>query len=201
MANLADRIATGTLIASIEMVLSSREDVPGIRRAKERGLPVLVLPRRLFVRGDVFDVVAFTSMATRVLEPLDVDLIALAGFMSKLDPALMDRYPVVNVHPALLPNHGGPGMYGHHVHQAVLAAGEPETGCTVHFVDPEYDAGPIIAQMRVPVLEGDTPDSLAERVQQAERQLYPEVIGAIAAGRVRVEKGLVIVRPHPRVGA
>ena len=75
-------------------------------------------------------------------------------------------------------------MYGHHVHEAVLAAGETESGCSVHFCDPEYDHGPVLAQRRVPVLSGDTPDTLAERVQAAERELYPEVIGRIAAGRV-----------------
>ncbi|MBM3286488.1 MAG: phosphoribosylglycinamide formyltransferase, partial [Candidatus Eisenbacteria bacterium] len=114
-------------------------------------------------------------------------------FMSQIGPALLDRYAALNIHPALLPRHGGTGMYGHHVHEAVLAAGDAESGCTVHFLDPDYDHGPILAQRRVPVLLDDTPDTLAERVQEAERELYPEAIGLIAAGRVRVDAGRVLV--------
>jgi folate-dependent phosphoribosylglycinamide formyltransferase PurN len=87
---------------------------------------------------------------------------------------------VLNIHPALLPRFGGRGFWGHHVHEAVLAAGVTESGCTVHLVDTEYDHGPIVAQRRVPVLPGDTPDTLAERVGVAERELYPHVIQQVA---------------------
>jgi folate-dependent phosphoribosylglycinamide formyltransferase PurN len=128
-----------------------------------------------------------------MISPVAVDLIVLAGFMSRLATAIFDRHPVVNIHPALLPRYGGKGMYGHKVHEAVLAAGDCESGCTVHFVDPEYDHGPIIAQQRVPVLQDDTPETLAERVQEAERELYPEAIGLIAAGRVQVRGGEVVI--------
>ncbi len=193
MANLADRIAAGRLAARIHLVLSSRDRIPGLERARERGLPVLVLPRRVFVRDESFDHEAYTEALLRLIVPLSIDLIVLAGFMSRLAPALFERFPVVNVHPALLPRFGGPGMYGRHVHEAVLASGERESGCTVHFVDPEYDHGPIVAQRRVPVLQDDTPESLAERVQAAERELYPEAIGWIAAGRVRFEDGRAVV--------
>lgn len=194
MANLADRIREGRLDARIHLVVSSRDRVPGIGRAEERGLPVVVLPRRLFVREGQFDHDAYTAALVRSIAPLPVHLIALAGFMSRLGTALFEHHPVVNVHPALLPRFGGAGMYGHHVHEAVLAAREPESGCTVHFVDPEYDHGPILAQRHVPVLSDDTPDTLAERVQAAERELYPEAIGWIASGRVRIEDGQLVVR-------
>jgi phosphoribosylglycinamide formyltransferase-1 len=195
MANLADEISAGCLNAKIELVVSSRGRAAGLDRARERGLPVFVHPRRSFVREEVFDRDAYTGELLQKLEPLPVDLIVLAGFMSQLGAALFPRYPVVNVHPALLPRFGGKGMYGHHVHEAVLAAGERESGCTVHFVDPEYDHGPILAQRTVPVLPDDTPDTLAARVQAKERELYPEAISWIAAGRVRVDGGRIVVDP------
>lgn len=197
MANLADRIREGKLDARIEIVVSSRPGVPGLERARDRGLETLILARKGFVGADgVFDCAGYTERLMEALAPLRIDLIVLAGFMSRLGPALFDCYPVVNVHPALLPRYGGAGMYGHHVHEAVLAAGERESGCSVHFVDPEYDHGPVIAQRRVPVLAGDTPDSLAERVQEAERALYPEVIGWIGSGRVRIEGDRAVVTPE-----
>jgi formyltetrahydrofolate-dependent phosphoribosylglycinamide formyltransferase len=195
MANLADSIRAGRLDARIHLVVSSRDSVPGLERARERSLPALVLARRGFILHEVFDHDAYTAELLERLRVLPIDLVVLAGFMSRLGNALFERYPVVNVHPALLPRHGGQGMYGRHVHEAVIAAREPESGCTVHFVDPEYDHGPILAQRRVPVRADDTIDTLAERVQAAERQLYPEAIGWIAAGRVRVGAGGVQVLP------
>ncbi len=193
MANLAGRIAGGGLSAEIAIVVSSRVGAAGIERAERLGLPTVVIARKAHVHDGGFDVEGYTSALLRRIEPLGIDLVALGGFMSRLAPTLFDRYAVVNVHPALLPRFGGPGMYGHHVHEAVLAAGETESGCTVHFCDPEYDHGPIIAQRRVPVLPGDTPETLAERVQYAERELYPEAIGWIAAGRVRIEGARAVV--------
>ena len=118
------------------------------------------------------------------MDQAEAHLVLMAGFMRywRLPPRWQGR--VLNIHPALLPRFGGRGMYGGHVHAAVLAAGERESGCTVHLVDLEYDHGPIVAQRRVPVLPGDTPDTLADRVQAAERELYPEVVQAV------VERGL-----------
>ena len=193
MVNLADAIRAGSLDARIEIVVSSREGVPGIEKARERGLRTQVLARKAFVQGGVFDHDAHTKALIDLLGPLGIDLIVLGGFMSRLGRALFERYPVLNVHPALLPRYGGAGMYGHHVHEAVLAAGDPESGCTVHFADPEYDHGPILAQRRVPVRSDDTPVTLAERVQAAERDLYPVAIGWIAEGRVRIVGGKIVV--------
>jgi phosphoribosylglycinamide formyltransferase 1 len=193
MANLADRTQTGGLDASIELVVSSQDRVAGLDQAQRRRVPAIVLPRRAFVKDGVFDRESYTEVLIRMITPVAPDLIVLGGFMSQLAPALFERYAVVNIHPALLPRHGGKGMYGRRVHEAVLAAGECETGCTVHFVDPEYDHGPILAQLRVPVLQDDTPETLAERVQAAERELYPEAIGLIGAGRVHVRGTEVVI--------
>ena len=195
MANLADTIRAGRLDARVEIVVSSREGVEGIERALARGLEARVLARKDFLRDGRFDPDAYAAALIELLSPRAIHLVALGGFMSRIGRAFFDLHPVVNVHPALLPRFGGAGMYGHHVHEAVLAAGERESGCTVHFADPEYDHGPILAQRRVAVLPGDTPDTLAERVQAAERELYPEAIGWIAAGRVRIEGDRARVDP------
>lgn len=195
MANLADRISAGKLDAKIELVVSSRRKAAGLDRARERGIAVHVLPRKRFVEEKVFDEDAYTAELLLKLEPLAIDLVVLGGFMTKLGTAIFHEYPVVNVHPALLPRFGGKGMYGHHVHEAVLAAGEKESGCTIHFVDPEYDHGPILAQRKVAVFPDDTPDTLADRVMATERELYPEAISLIAAGRVRIDGGRVVVNP------
>jgi formyltetrahydrofolate-dependent phosphoribosylglycinamide formyltransferase len=195
MANLADAIRAGRLDASVEIVVCSRDGVEGIERARARGLETRVLARKDFFRGGRFDPDAYATALIELLSPRAVQLVVLGGFMSRIGRAFFDLYPVVNIHPALLPRYGGAGMYGHHVHEAVLAAGEKESGCTVHFADPEYDHGPILAQRRVAVLPGDTPDTLAGRVQAIERELYPEAIGWIAAGRVRIEGGRARVDP------
>jgi folate-dependent phosphoribosylglycinamide formyltransferase PurN len=120
------------------------------------------------------------------------DLVCLAGFLFlwRIPEPFIGR--VINIHPALLPEFGGKGMYGHHVHEAVLTAGRKESGCTVHFCDNQYDHGPIILQRRVPVLPGDTPDILAARVFEQECIAYPQAVQLIAEGRVRLEDGVVM---------
>ena len=112
-----------------------------------------------------------------------VDFVVLAGFMSKIPDALLDAFPdrVVNIHPALLPKFGGKGMYGHHVHEAVLAAGETESGITIHQVNAHYDEGKILFQATCPVLPADTPDTLAQRVHQLEYAHYPQVVEQLLA--------------------
>ena len=117
----------------------------------------------------------------RLLAPLvqsEADVLCLAGYLKKLGPGIIQRYRgrILNIHPALLPKYGGAGMYGHFVHEAVLKAGEKESGCTVHVVDEEFDHGPILAQARVPVLPGDDANKLAARVLEQEHKLYPKTI-------------------------
>ncbi len=176
LANLIARRRDGRLRnVDLCLVVSSRPDVTGVEIARQADLPVEVVRRR-----DFPDEPAFSLALTRAIERGNVDLVVMGGFLRlwQLPPAWQGR--VLNIHPALLPRHGGRGLYGHRVHEAVLAAGERESGCTVHLVDHQYDHGPIVAQRRVPVLPGDTPESLAARVGCSERELYPEVLQAVA---------------------
>lgn len=184
--NLFEKREAGRLSVDIVAVLSSRADAYGLERARRRGVPALTAERRRFLSTEEFSQAVFGAIA-----PYKPDLICLAGFMSRLRIPREYEGRIVNVHPALLPAFGGKGLYGHHVHEAVLRAGCKLTGCTVHFVDNEYDHGPIIAQKEVPVLQDDTADTLAARVQAAERDIYPKAIQLYAEGRLRVEKGIV----------
>jgi formyltetrahydrofolate-dependent phosphoribosylglycinamide formyltransferase len=193
MVNLEQHIRRGEVPAEIAVVVSSRKKVLGLERAAELGLQTRVLTRKPFKSDGAFDEQAYSAALVELLEPFDPQLVVMAGFMTRLTAPLIGRWLVVNVHPALLPMFGGDGFYGHHVHEAVLAAGVKVTGATVHFADLEYDHGPIIAQEPVAVREDDTADSLAARVQEAERRIYPRAIALFAQGRLRVEGGRVRV--------
>ena len=187
--NLIDRITAGTLNARIGVVISSRPDVYGVERAKAAGLPVRVVIRKEFASAE-----AFSDQIFAECQAAGVDLVCLAGWLQLLhvQPAWEGR--VMNIHPALLPKYGGRGMYGRHVHTAVLAAGETESGCTVHFVNNEYDAGPVILKKTCPVIAEDTPESLAARVFGVECDAYPAAIAAYAQGRVRLADGRAVWR-------
>ncbi len=187
LVNLADRIAGGDLPAEIAVAVSSRKKVLGLERAWERSIPTEILTRKAFTRDGRFDAEAYSTAMTALLEPFAPDLVVLAGFMTRLTEPLLSTYDVVNVHPALLPLFGGPGLYGHHVHEAVLAAGVKLTGATVHFADEKYDHGPIILQEAVEVDQDDTPDTLAAKVQAAERRIYPRAIALYAKGLLKRE--------------
>jgi formyltetrahydrofolate-dependent phosphoribosylglycinamide formyltransferase len=162
--------------ARVVLVLSNRPDAGALARARAHGVPAEVL-------ADSGDPAEWLSR----LEQRRVDLVVLAGYLRLVPADVIERYRdrIVNVHPALLPAFGGAGMYGHRVHEAVLASGARESGATVHLVDEVYDRGPVLAQARVPVLPGDTPDRLAARVLAVEHRLLPAVVlAAAAAGRV-----------------
>jgi phosphoribosylglycinamide formyltransferase-1 len=174
--NLIARIGDGRLRGvQIGLVISSRSSVGGVDIARAAGLPLAVIRRK-----DQPDDDAFSAAIAAALDRAGIDLVVLGGFLCfwRLPPQYEGR--VLNIHPALLPRFGGKGFYGHRVHEAVLAAGVAESGCTVHLVDNQYDHGPIVAQSRVPVRPDDTPDTLAERVGIAERELYPRVIQQVA---------------------
>lgn len=187
--NFVERIASGALPARIEVVLASRADVLGLERARSAGIPAVAVPRK-----DYSDTDAFNDALHGQLAPYRPDLVLLAGFLSPFQMRGTYGGRVMNVHPALIPAFSGKGFYGHHVHEAVLAAGVRLTGCTVHFADDEYDHGPIILQRTVPVLDDDTPETLAARVQLVEREAYPEAVRLYAEGRLRVEGRRVRIR-------
>ena len=186
--NLHARIASGDLDARIAGVIASRP-CRGAEWAVRVGLPCEIIRR-----ADHGDVDAFSAAVTGAVDGAEEDLVVLAGYLQlwRFPRAYDDR--VMNIHPALLPSFGGRGMWGHHVHEAVLAAGCKVSGCTVHFCDHQYDTGPIIVQRCVEVLEGDTPDTLAARVFEQECIAYPEAVRLFAEGRLRIDGRLVHVR-------
>ncbi len=171
---LLDRLQ-GAEPARVVLVLSNRADAGGLERARKAGIPAEVL-------ADPSDASEWITRLGR----RDVDLLVLAGYLKLVPPGVVQKLAgrIVNVHPSLLPQFGGPGMYGRRVHEAVLASGAPESGPTVHLVDEVYDRGEILAQRRIPVMPGDTPELLAARVLEAEHRLLPDVVLAAArAGR------------------
>jgi len=180
--NIIDRIEEGTLDASVVCVVGSKADAYGLERAAKHGIPHVAVVRKSFT-----DSAAFNRALWAEISKYEVDLVVLAGFMCWLEvpDAFVNR--MMNVHPALIPAFCGKRMYGHHVHEAVLDYGAKVSGATVHFVDQHYDHGPVILQEAVPVLDDDTPDSLADRVQAKERELYPRAIQLFAEGRLRIE--------------
>lgn len=175
----------------ITAVISSKEGAYALERARKAGIPGYVLPRKSFDSNR-----AMTLALVEKLRALDIDLVVLAGCMVIFTEELVQAYPnaVMNVHPALIPSFCGQGFYGLHVHEAALAYGVKLSGATVHFVSAECDGGPIIAQKVVPVLPGDTPETLQKRImEQAEWKLLPEAVRLFCEGRLRVEGRTVII--------
>lgn len=183
MQAIIDACKSGALQATPAVVISNNADSGALARAKREGIAHYHLSAKTHPLPDLLD-----QMILDALLAHGVDIVVLAGYMRKLGEKTLARYvgAIVNVHPALLPKFGGQGMYGLRVHEAVLAAGETESGATIHLVDGEYDTGAIIAQERVPVLPDDTPESLAERVLRVEHAIFPRVLQQIALGEVRV---------------
>jgi phosphoribosylglycinamide formyltransferase 1 len=163
--------------ARVVLVASDQPDAGALDRARAAGIAAVYLDRT-----------ARTTGLSALLETHRIELVVLAGYLRLVPADVVSHYRgrILNVHPALLPAFGGPGMYGHRVHEAVIQRGERLTGPTVHFVDERYDEGPIIAQFAIPVDPADTPESLAHRVLLIEHQLYPRVIEAVAAGTIRL---------------
>lgn len=187
--NFIDLIRQNQLPARIERVISSRADAYGLVRAKKASVPSVVVERKGLSQE------IFSERITRAVRQTRPDLVCMAGFLSlwKIPPEYLGK--VMNIHPALLPSFGGKGFYGHRVHEAVLEAGCKVSGCTVHFADNEYDHGPIIIQRTVPVLDDDTPETLARRVFEQECIAYPEAIRLFAADRLRIEGRRVRILP------
>ena len=195
---LLDRIADGRLPGvEIAFVLSSRPGAFAEERARRAGIRV-----ERVVRADFPTPEACDARILALLDDARIDLVVLAGFLSFLGPGVTGAYRnrILNVHPALLPAFGGPGMYGIRPHRAALESGVAATGATVHFVDEAYDHGPIVLQKEVAVLPGDTPETLQARVMaQAEQEILPEAVRLFAEGRLRVEGGAVRILPQKEV--
>jgi formyltetrahydrofolate-dependent phosphoribosylglycinamide formyltransferase len=185
---LHEAIQNGRLSAKIKAVVGTRGDAPAVERAKEAGLPVVIVdPKAL---GSDYESALLSS-----LKDTGTDTIALAGFLRRVPSLVVQAFPqrIVNIHPSLLPLFGGKGMYGEHVHRAAIEYGVKVSGCTVHFVDEAYDTGPIIAQRTVPVLEGDTAETLAARILPLEHALFAESLQLLAEERLNLDGRVVRV--------
>jgi formyltetrahydrofolate-dependent phosphoribosylglycinamide formyltransferase len=187
--NILDLIRTRYLSGSVDLVLGSRADAGGLERARKANIPYHVVERRGMGRAE------FNRRVTEQLDLHQPDLVLMAGWLCHYEMPERWYGRVMNIHPALLPSFGGKGMYGHKVHEAVLAAGARISGCTVHFADNEYDTGPIIVQRACPVLEADTPDTLAERVFEQEKIAYPSAVRLFAQGRLKIDGRRVRISP------
>jgi len=163
---ILDAIASGRLDASVCALIASKPGIGAIQKAEKQNIPVFI--------GEADQAIEFTNP----------DLLVLAGYLKPIPSHIIDAFPnrILNIHPALLPKFGGKGMYGRHVHEAVIAAGESESGCTVHIVTEHYDEGPILAQSRVPVFPDDTAETLATRVLAQEHHLFPLILQQVLHG-------------------
>ena len=187
--NILEEIHAGRLESEVAVVIASRP-CKGIDRSRDAGLNVHVVPHK-----QMPDVETYSVRIVSLMDQAKVDLVIQAGFLSLWRIPRQYQDKVMNIHPALLPSFGGTGMYGHHVHEAVVARGCKVSGCTVHFVTNEYDAGPIIVQKCVPVKDTDTPEEVAARVFEQECIAYPEAIRLFAEGKLTIDDGVVRVRP------
>ncbi len=178
---IIDGCRSGTIGAQVEIVISNNGDSMALGRAAAAGIAGYHLSAK---KCGSEETLARELLA--VLERHRIEMIFLAGYMRMLHISVLERYEgrIFNIHPALLPRYGGKGMYGMHVHEAVIAAGEKQSGVTIHRVSAEYDSGEIVAQTTVPVLPQDTPESLAARVLEREHSFLVEVISAIAEGEI-----------------
>lgn len=181
------RLTESSLAARVGVVIASRP-CRGVDIATAAGIPVHIVNHKQTPANE------YSTRITSILDDAGTELVVMAGFLSlwPIPPHYSNR--VINIHPSLLPSFGGQGMFGHHVHEAVLKHGCKVSGCTVHFVTNEYDQGPIIIQRCVDVCEGDTPDDLAARVFEQECIALPEAINLFAAGRLEIRGRVVSIR-------
>lgn len=169
------RYFEGNTEIEVTCVLSNRANAGVHQRMQALGIPTYTYAKEVWSEAHPI---------VEVLQKHNIDLVVLAGFMRKIEQPLTTAYAgrIVNIHPSLLPLHGGPGMYGHHVHEAVLADGDTESGITIHYVDEQIDGGEIIFQAKCEVLPDDTPDTLANRIHVLEHRHFPQVIEGVLQG-------------------
>jgi len=181
---ILDAIRNGTLPARVCLLLSNSAQARALELARSQNIATAHISRKHYESDEVY-----AEAIARSLTDQDAEFIALAGYLKLVPPPIVHQFRnrIANIHPALLPSFGGHGMYGRHVHEAVLHAGVKLSGATVHLVDTEYDRGPIISQQSVLVHAHDTPDTLAARVLKIEHTLYPQTLAAFAEDRVRID--------------
>ncbi len=181
MQAIIDACNDGRLTAQPVVVISNNVSSGALERAKSEGIPAFHISSNTIAEGVDLD-----QAITDCLLRHDVDLVVLAGYMKKIGAKIISAFHkrIINIHPALLPKYGGLGMYGNHIHEAVLAAGDAETGVTIHVVDEGYDTGSILAQRKIPVRIDDNAESLAKRVLSVEHEIYVETIGKIVMGKI-----------------
>ena len=184
-------IDTGTLPLACPLLVSNTPKAGALGIARNHGRHAIVLNPRDFHHESTY-----AAALLDLFRQHHIDLVALAGYLKKIPTEVVAafRHRMINIHPALLPDFGGQGLYGRHVHTAVLAAGATESGATIHFVDEQYDTGPIILQERVPVLPDDTPESLGARVLSLEHTLYPRALRLLAQRMISVSDRQVSIR-------
>ena len=181
---ILDAIDAGILPARVVVLISNKSEAGAVEIARARSISTQHLSQKMFSSEE-----ELADAMLEVLKKNHAEFIALAGYLKKIPAHVIRQYRnrIINIHPALLPSFGGEGMYGHHVHEAVIARGEKVSGATVHLVDEEYDRGPMILQKTVDIIPDETPDSLAEKVLKVEHEIFPLALKAFAEGRVKVE--------------
>ena len=191
---ILDAVRAGTIChARVCLIISNNPDAGALQIALANGIPSLHLNRQQFQSDEAFNKALLSAFSQH-----GINFIALAGYLKKIHPSIIQAYRnrIINVHPALLPSFGGPGMYGKFVHEAVIKSKAPISGATVHIVDELYDHGAIILQKSVPVAPDDTPETLAARVSRIEHEIYPEAIRLFAEGKVKIEEQHVEIESH-----
>ena len=185
MQAIVDACTSGLLEAEVRVVISNNADSLALQRARDQNIPVAHLSSRTHPDPQELDAAIAETLARSA-----VDLVLLAGYMRKVGPITLARFPqrILNIHPALLPKYGGEGLYGRRVHEAVLSSGDRATGVTIHLVDEEYDRGPVVAQCEVEVRPGDSVDTLAARVLEQEHKLYVNTLIRIVQGELDLSR-------------
>jgi len=181
--SIIDAQIRGDIKSKVVLVISNKKDALALERARNHGIPAI------YVQSKNKDPETYDSEIVNILKEYNVELVVLAGYLKILTKKFIDEFPdrIINIHPAMLPCFGGKGFYGEHVHEAVLNSGSKFSGCTVHFVRPEIDHGPIIVQKCVQVFDDDTIETLAERILPYEHMALIEAIKIIESGRFKIE--------------
>jgi phosphoribosylglycinamide formyltransferase-1 len=183
MRAIVNAIAEGRLNGEARVVISNNADAPALAFAREHGAKAVHLSQAKLGAGADLDAAIRDALAEAGAE-----WVVLSGYMRRIGPKTLERFRnrILNIHPAMLPKHGGPGMYGAHVHRAVLQSGDRTSGITIHLVDGEYDQGPVVAQRKVLLVPNDTPETLAARVQEQEPEFYVETLKRIDEGKIKL---------------